>query len=100
MICPCWSTARGEIDVIHFPQVCADVAGGQPPAYNAMIRSLNPSNRVWPLRTIRGLNVVAVAGHIQVDPADLGQQPFGVVPLRELPEPRPARSCFHSPGAP
>ena len=45
-----------------------------PRAYSAMIRSLNPSRRVWPLRTICGSKLpVAVPGHLQLDRPDVGQ---------------------------
>jgi hypothetical protein len=45
-----------------------------PRAYKAMIRSLNPSRRVCPLRTIFGSKVpLRSPGHRQVDRADIGQ---------------------------
>jgi Transposase, Mutator family len=66
-----------------------------PRAYSAMIRSLNPASRVWPLRTIFGSNVPARSrGTVRSTAPISVSTVLGVVPLRLLPLPRPAGSCF------
>ena len=66
-----------------------------PRAYNAMIRSLNPSSRVWPLRMIRGSKLPSRSrGTARSTAPTSVSTVFGVVPLRLFPDPRPAGSCF------
>ena len=66
-----------------------------PRAYKAMIRSLNPSSRVWPLRTIRGSNVPwRSRGTARSTAPTSVSTVLGVMPLRLFPLPRPAGSCF------
>ena len=66
-----------------------------PRAYKAMIRSLNPSSRVWPLRTIFGskLPLRSLGTSKSIGPTSVSSR-FGVAPLRLFPEPRPNGSCF------
>src|SRR5262249_39646083 len=62
-----------------------------PRAYKAMIRSLNPSSRVWPLRTICGSNVPARSRGTATSTAPTSVSTvLPVVPLRLFPDPRPA----------
>jgi hypothetical protein len=66
-----------------------------PRAYSAMIRSLNPSSRVWPLRTICGSNVpLRSRGTARPTAPTSVSTVLGVAPLRLFPDPRPAGSCF------
>ena len=66
-----------------------------PRAYKAMIRSLKPSRRVWPLRTICGSNVPARSRGTARSTAPISVSTvLPVAPLRLLPEPRPAGSCL------
>ena len=66
-----------------------------PRAYNAMIRSLNPSRRVWPLRTICGSKLpLRSRGTARSTASTSVSTVLPVVPLRPLPEPRPAGSCL------
>ena len=66
-----------------------------PRAYKAMIRSLNPSSRVWPLRTICGSKVpLRSRGTARSTAPTSVSTVLPVAPLRLLPLPRPAGSCF------
>jgi hypothetical protein len=66
-----------------------------PRAYNAMIRSLNPFSRVWPLRTICGSNVPLRSRGTARSTAPISVSTvLPVLPLRLLPLPRPAASCL------
>jgi hypothetical protein len=66
-----------------------------PRAYKAMIRSLNPSSRVWPFRTICGskLPLRSLGTARSTAPTSVSSV-LAVMPLRLLPLPRPAGSCF------
>ena len=66
-----------------------------PRAYKAMIRWLNPSSRVWPFRTIRGSKLpLRSRGTASSTPPTSVSSVLPVTPLRLLPDPRPAGSCF------
>jgi hypothetical protein len=66
-----------------------------PRAYSAMIRSLNPFSRVWPLRTICGSKLpLRSRGTARSTAPTSVSTVFPVVPLRLLPDPRPAGSCL------
>ena len=66
-----------------------------PRAYKAMIRSLKPSSRVWPLRTICGSKVpFRSRGTARSTAPTSVSTVLPVVPLRLLPLPRPAGSCL------
>ena len=66
-----------------------------PRAYKAMIRSLNPSSRVWPFRTIFGSKLPARSRGTASSTAPTSvSSVLPVEPLRLFPDPRPAGSCF------
>jgi hypothetical protein len=60
-----------------------------------MIRSLNPSSRDCPLRTMRGSKLPARSRGTanSTGPTSVSSR-FEVLPLREFPDPRPAGSCL------
>lgn len=63
-----------------------------PRAYKAMIRSLNPFSRVWPLRTTRGSQVpLRSRGSVRSTAPISVSTVFPVVPPRLLPLPWPPR---------
>ena len=66
-----------------------------PRAYNAMIRSLNPSSRVWPLRTICGSKLPLRSRGTARSTAPMSVSTvLPVVPLRLFPLPAPGRVVF------
>ncbi len=93
--------SSGETSTSYISRRCARMSRVvSPRAYQAMMRSLHPSRRVWPLCTICGLKLPARSRGISrsMPPISVNSR-LPVTPLRLLPDPRSAGSYFHSSGA-
>lgn len=86
---------RRHIGVIHFPEGIDDVAGAQALAIerrNLAVPLCQPGLAL--AHKLRFEGAGAVTGRGNLDLAVLPFRRFLLVPLRLLPEPRPAGSCF------